>query len=268
MLLIFFSLSTNFLFRYKRKYAMLKCILFFLTKIGSMLENTFNRMHTMILLSFFFITTHLFSAFDTTELQKQNAAFKRIKTCKIKSVPYFYTGNASFSGRACAAMTLSTILSPEVITVKDINIKFSGFNDDIVALGQIYRILGVDHFKWNVFSSFEEIKREIEKKHLVTIEGFFDLDHSRYEDSTNKILVIGFDQWGLIVHDPCGKWLGYRDRAYSRAPEEHRDSFAGKHSLYLYKDLQKLLADGALISWTTAWMDHDENVNLKNDFAK
>jgi len=210
----------------------------------------------IVLIPFFFVATNIFSSFDN----------KRIKTCEIKTVPYFYTGNASFSGRACAAMTLSTILKPEVVTVRDINIKSSCFSDDPIALGQLYRILGVDHFAWNIFSSFEEVKRELEQKHLVTIEGFFALDHSLYEDSTNKILVIGYDQWGLIVHDPCGKWLGYRDRAYSHAPEDHRDIFAGRHSLYLYKGLQKLLEDGALLSWTAAWMDNDKNVELKNDF--
>lgn len=214
----------------------------------------------------FLLTTKLFSSFDKTELQKQNDVFKRIKTCEIKSVPYFYTGNAAFSGRACAAMTLSTILAPEVITIRDINIKSSGFNDDTVALGQLYRMLGVDHFKWNIFTSFEEVKRELEKKRLVTIEGFFSFNHNSFEDSTNKILVIGFDQWGLIVHDPCGKWLGYQERAYFRAPKETQDTFLGKNSLYLYRDLQKLLADGAFTSWATAWMDHDENIEFKNDF--
>jgi len=224
--------------------------------------------HMHIIIPLFFVATSLFSSFDTTEMQKQNDAFKRIKTCEIKAVPYFYTGNASFSGRACAAMTLSTILSPEVITVRDMNIKSSGFEDDLVTMGQVYRTFGVDHFKWNIFSSFEEVKRELEQKRLVTIEGFFSFNHNRFEDTTNKILVIGFDQWGLIVHDPCGKWLGYRDRAYSRSSEEHHDSFAGRHSLYLYKDLQKLLEDGALLSWATSWMDHDENIDFVNDFEK
>jgi len=225
-------------------------------------------MHYMrIIITFFFVATSLFSSFDTTELQKQNDAFKRIKTCKVQAVPYFYTGNASFSGRACAAMTLSTILSPEVFTPRDVNM-MQGIEDDPVSLGKVYREAGVDRFKWSTFSSFEEVKRELDAKHLVTLEGFFAFTHTRFEDATNKILVIGYDQWGLIVHDPCGKWLGYRDRAYSRAPDAKDGAFQGRDSLYLYEGLKQLAYDGALLSWATAWMDRDENVEIINDFAE
>lgn len=194
-------------------------------------------------------------------------ADKRIKTCEIQAVPYFYTGNAAFSGRACAAMTLSTILNPEVITVRDLNIEGTYHEDDPLSLKTLYDCLGADNFHWDIVKNFEEIKSHIKQGHLVTIEGILGSQHVRFEQSTNKVLVIGFDNWGLIVHDPCGKWLGYKERAYSHAPQDHREAFQGKRSLYLFRDLQKLLEDGALFSWTTAWMNND-NVEIIDDFEE
>lgn len=202
---------------------------------------------------FFFVATTLFAS--TT---------KRIKTCEIQAVPYFYTGSAAFSGRACAAMTLSTILRPEVFTVRDLNINGTYHEEDPLSLQKLYACLGVDNFYWDIVKNFEDIKTHVRQGHLVTLEGILETTH--LEKTTNKILVIGFDDWGLIVHDPCGKWLGYKERSYSHVSADQRDAFMGKHSLYLFRDLQKLLEDGVLFSWTSAWMDNAKNVKIIDDF--
>lgn len=201
------------------------------------------------------------SNLDLTELRKQNDAHRtRIPSCEITGVPYFYTGNASFSGRACMAMMLSKLLEPEVVTPRDLNIKSSGFCDDPSQLGQLARTFGVDHYEWSGFSEvdreFPVFKSLIERGRPVLLEGFFAFNHNSYEDSTNKILLIGFDDWGFIVHDPCGQWMGYQERSYNRG-SGNSESFAGKHVLYLFDSLRKLAFDGALISWSSAWNNHE-----------
>ena len=216
-----------------------------------------------MILFFLFISTFLLSAsnnFDLTELRKQNDAYRtRIPSCEITGVPYFYTGNASFSGRACMAMMLSKLLDPEVVTPRDLNIKSAGFCDDPSQLGQLARTFGVDHYEWSGFSEadheFPVFKSLIERGRPVLLEGFLAFDNTRFEENTNKILLIGFDDWGFIVHDPCGHWMGYAERNYNRGPGN--GVFAGKHVLYLFESLKKLAFDGALISWSSAWNNHE-----------
>jgi len=176
-------------------------------------------------------------------------AFAETHPCtQIKGVQYFYSETPHFSGRACAAMLLTKLLDPEVVSPRELIVKGQRFADDIVGLGQLFKILGIDHFQWTIFESFDEIKDQIDSGHPVILEGFFDLNYKNYEIPTNKILVIGYNSFGLIVHDPCGFWTGPLDRSHDQ------EVFSGRNALYLFKDLDKLFEDGALISWATSFM--------------
>ncbi|MCW9065784.1 MAG: hypothetical protein OQJ78_05755, partial [Ignavibacteriaceae bacterium] len=154
-------------------------------------------MHNKIILILFSFS--LF-AHDLSELEKQSASYKdRIKTCEIQGVPYFYTGNASVSGRASLAMALSAVLSPEIVTVRDLNLRPGFISDDPTQFFEVIQGLGVDNARYKRWGSrFDLEKEELQKEIslgrpviLTAYTGFIN-----HDDVPNKILLVGYDSWG------------------------------------------------------------------------